>query len=265
MRIAGFVTDRESNSPIEDAEVRITREVGGDLIASLPSNREGTFRWEDELNRHIGQPLVFTVEHERYFPYQAAHIGEQEIAVTLPMTPREQQPGPDPPPGFLDRFLAWFLGLLPWQRLLLIGGPVLIVIVALLVVWWASRPVDGPQPPPFSCDKPSIQQAATVAGPASLWRIAELCARSNNLPLQFNAVEACAQQGYGLCLMTMGGWYDPTQASEPTPFTQRNAALAAQYYRRARTEGVDDARARLDGLCRALRGQGGQAAADASC
>jgi hypothetical protein len=66
-------------------------------------------------------------------------------------------------------------------------------------------------------------------------------------------VEACSRHGNGICLITMGGWYDPTRSSEPTPFTQRNPALAAQYYRRARTEGVEDARTRLDGLCRALR------------
>ena len=44
-----------------------------------------------------------------------------------------------------------------------------------------------------------------------------------------------------------------------------DGTLAAQYYRRARNQGVEDARARLDALCGALRQAGGQEAVEAGC
>jgi serine/threonine protein kinase len=151
----------------------------------------------------------------------------------------------------------WIFRLPVWQRLALVGGPVVLIVLLFAV----------PQPPPLpespACDKASIQRVSADTDVSQLWRIAELCASENKLDLRFEAVETCAQRDYGQCLMTMARWYDPGQGSEPTPFSKRSAVLATQYYRRAQNHGVEDARGPLDALCGSLLKRG--EAAEASC
>jgi hypothetical protein len=264
------VIDRNTKTPLQDARIRITREVGGDEIATLQSTRDGRFEFNDDLNKYIGQQIVFTVEHRMYRAHQITQLAEREFTITLAMALREVAPPPDPVRNWKllllwVRTLDWFHHLLSWQRWALAAAPVVVVIVAALAWLTIGRVWHFPPQQPVACDKPSIQRASTAEDHGLLWHIAGLCADEKKTDLQFEAVENCSRRDDAACLMQMASWYDPQQGAEWTPFRQRDGVLAAQYYRQARSRGAEDARPRLDALCRALRQQSDQAALDAGC
>lgn len=260
MQITGLVVDGETKTPMEAAHVVISREGRGDEIASLRTGADGRFVFDDDLNEYLGQQLAFTVEHRGYRPHRVARLAERGLTVSIPMSP---DPLPTPPPvrpSLWARLARWFAGLTRGQRLALAAGPIAALCV-LLAVGLAGRFFETR----LACDFATIRGAASSDDPSLLWTIAGICERENKGELRFTAIEQCAMREHGPCLITMAEWYDPEQGARPTPFPQRNAVLATQYYRRARNQGVEDARARLDALCGALRQRGGQDAAEASC
>lgn len=254
MRITGLVVDKSTDTPMPAARVAITREGKGDEVASLRTGADGRFAYDDDLNEYLGQHLAFTVEQTGYHTYRSVHQAERGLTIDIGMSPVPPPPGGGP----WERLARWFGRLTRPQRLALAAAPAAVLGV-LLAVWWR------PRPPGLACGLPTIRGAATSADAGLLWAIAETCGREGRAELRFTAVEQCAMREHGLCLMAMAGWYDPEQGAQPTPFSQRNPVLATQYYRRARNQGVEEARPRLDALCRALRQKGGQDAAEASC
>jgi len=263
--------DAATKTPMDAARVTITREGGGDEIASLSTGADGRFVFDDDLNEYLGQQLAFTVEHRGYRPHRSVHMAERGLTITIQMSrggPGLPPPPPPPPPPLppqvplMERLRRWFASLGRGGRLALAAIP-LAAILALLVWWLVSRP---PQDRVVvACEFGAIRAATTSDDPGLLARIAAVCEREGKGELRFTAIEQCAMREQGPCLMTMARWYDPQLQAEPTPFPRRDATLAAQYYRRARNQGVEDARARLDALCGALRQVGGQEAVEAGC
>ena len=241
MQITGLVMDARSKAPIAAARVLITNEGGGAEIASPATDEKGRFTFDDDLNEYLGQELAFTASHRSYKEHRVVQRAERGVTVVIPMEPLNG----GPPLGLLAK----------------IG--VAVVVLGLLA--WLLAPYLGRREPQLACDFATIRNAAGAGDTALLWRIAGVCERQPNLELRFAAINECAQHGHGPCLMTMARWYDPALAAEPTPFQQRRAALATQYYQRALGQGVEEARAPLEALCGALRQQGGQELLEARC
>jgi hypothetical protein len=268
VQITGLVVDQSTKAPLYAARVTITREGHGDEIASLAVDAKGRFTFDDDLNEYLGQQLVFTAEHRDYETHRSSHQAERGLTVTLPMHPmhkkevtheKETVKIKRAPIWMLVK--AWFLGLTRGQAVALAFIPLaaLLAVAAFLVF---PRQV---RPDPLSCDRATIQGATTSADAELLPRIASLCERAGNSELHFVAIEQCAMRGRAPCLMTMARWYDPLLEAQASPFSRRDPELAAEYYRRARTNGAEDARAGLDALCQALRQRGGQEALNAGC
>ncbi|MBD0270449.1 MAG: carboxypeptidase regulatory-like domain-containing protein [Acetobacteraceae bacterium] len=254
MRITGLVVDKPTNAPIQAARVAITREGKGDEVASLRTGADGRFAFDDDLNEYLGQHLAFTVEQEGYKTYRSIHQAERGLTINIAMVRNVGRL------TLRERLVRRFRSLTRPQRLALAAAPVA-ALGGLLTVWWFQQHRGAG----VRCDMPAIRDAAKSADAGLLWTIADRCAREGKGELHFTAVEQCAMREHGPCLMTMAGWYDPEQGAQPTPFRERNAVRATEYYRRARNQGVEEARPRLDALCRALRQKGGQEAAEASC
>lgn len=263
MQITGLIMDAATKTPMDAARVTITREGGGDEIASLSTGDDGRFVFDDDLNEYLGQQLAFTVERRGYRQHRSVHMAERGLTITIQMSRAAKEPPPPAVvgPSLWERLGRWFAGLGRGGRLALVAVP--LVVVLALLAWWlypAARNGDV-----LACEFGAIRSAATSDDPGLLVRIAEVCEREGKGELRFTAIEQCALREQGPCLMTMARWYDPQFRAEPTPFPRRDGTLAAQYYRRARNQGVEDARARLDALCGSLRQAGGQEAVEAGC
>jgi len=264
VQITGLIVDAATKTPMDAARVTITREGGGDEIASLATGDDGRFVFDDDLNEYLGQQLAFTAEHRGYRPHRSVHMAERGLTITIQMS--RAAPERTPPvaagPSLLERLRRWLAGLGGGARLALAAIPLAAVLA--LLAWWLIPPPlrDGDV---LACEFGAIRSAATSDDPGLLVRIAAVCEREGKGELRFTAIEQCALREQGPCLMTMARWYDPQFQAEPTPFPRRDGVLASQYYRRARNQGVEAARARLDALCGALRQAGGQEAVEAGC
>jgi hypothetical protein len=91
MQISGTVIDGKTHRHIEGARVVITREEDNAEVARLQTGRQGRIALSDDLDKYLGQQLVFSVRHRGYKPFERVYQADRDIEVRLNLTPQEEE------------------------------------------------------------------------------------------------------------------------------------------------------------------------------
>ena len=88
MIIIGNVLDRATRGPVKEATVTIELANEPRQIVQTTTGATGGFRYEDVINRWLGNDLAFIVDHPRFQPARAVRTAERDTEVTVELEPR---------------------------------------------------------------------------------------------------------------------------------------------------------------------------------